>query len=260
MDGTLLNEEGRVSTEFFKIFHKLMEKEIKFVVASGRQYHQLFSSFNDVADKIIYIAENGTLVKEDGKEIYSCLLSREEVREIIECGNTIEGIYLVVCGKNCAYIDTNDERAVKEIAKYYYNYKIVRDLRQVEDEFLKVAVLDFNGSEKNSNKVFLPKFNDRLQVTVSADIWLDIYNKQANKGRAIKLLQEKFEIKKEETMAFGDYYNDIEMLTMAHYSYAMENAPDGVKEHANFVAKSNIENGVIEVIKEKILKEDERVG
>lgn len=53
-------------------------------------------------------------------------------------------------------------------------------------------------------------------------------------------------------MVFGDYFNDIEMLKRAHYSYVMEDALDEVKKHGNFIAKSNKENGVIQVINELI--------
>jgi hydroxymethylpyrimidine pyrophosphatase-like HAD family hydrolase len=55
-------------------------------------------------------------------------------------------------------------------------------------------------------------------------------------------------------MAFGDYFNDVEMLNEAYFSYAMANAPEGVKEHARFIAKSNIENGVVNAIKDVVLK------
>lgn len=45
-------------------------------------------------------------------------------------------------------------------------------------------------------------------------------------------------------MVFGDFYNDIEMFSLAHYSYAMENANDYIKSMVNFVAPSNNDYGV----------------
>ena len=50
-------------------------------------------------------------------------------------------------------------------------------------------------------------------------------------------------------MVFGDYFNDVEMLGQAYYSYVMEDALDEMKAHGNFIAKSNKENGVLQVIK-----------
>ena len=53
-----------------------------------------------------------------------------------------------------------------------------------------------------------------------------------------------------ETMVFGDHMNDLEMMSSAYYSYAMENAHDDLKKVARFRAKKNTENGVVEKIKE----------
>lgn len=253
MDGTLLDHNGKLSSEFFHVFESLTKKNIKFSVASGRQYHQLITNFKDVYDNIIYIAENGTMVIYKGKELYSCALDKMEVMEVIEYSTKLEDAFIVLCGKGFAYINTEREDVLKEIKKYYFKYKIVKDFNNIEDEILKIAVLDLKGSQNNSYKFFYPKLKDRLQVVVSGELWLDIYRKETNKGEALKLIQKKLGIGEKETMVFGDYYNDVEMLKSAYYSYAMANAPDGVKEHARFIAKSNKENGVIEKIKEVAL-------
>ena len=58
---------------------------------------------------------------------------------------------------------------------------------------------------------------------------------------------------KNETMVFGDFYNDIEMLQRAYYSFVMENANEDMKQYGNFIAKSNTENGVITAIEKYAL-------
>ena len=60
-------------------------------------------------------------------------------------------------------------------------------------------------------------------------------------------------IKKEEAMALGDYYNDVEMLQQAEYSFVMENAPEDMKQHAKYIAASNKEHGVLRAIVEYAL-------
>ena len=64
----------------------------------------------------------------------------------------------------------------------------------------------------------------------------------------MEVLQKKFGVTFEETMVFGDYFNDVEMLQKAYHSYAMANAHEDVKSVARFIAKSNDENGVVEVL------------
>jgi hypothetical protein len=90
--------------------------------------------------------------------------------------------------------------------------------------------------------------NDELEFVVSGDKWIDIMNKGISKGNAIKILQEKFNINKKGTMVFGDYYNDLTMFKAAQHSYAMMNAPEDVKTHADFVAESNNDDGVYNII------------
>jgi hydroxymethylpyrimidine pyrophosphatase-like HAD family hydrolase len=117
------------------------------------------------------------------------------------------------------------------------------------DQFLKIALCDLAGAEKNSYTYF-KQMEDRLQVKVSGFIWLDLSHRMANKGRAIKVLQDKFNISFDETMVFGDYLNDLEMMQQAYFSYAMENAHPDVKKVSNFRAKSNEENGVTIVLQQ----------
>ena len=145
-------------------------------------------------------------------------------------------------------IESHDERLIKQTAKYYERYKIVEDLTSIDDDILKVTICDFNGSENNSNNYF-DEYRDKVQITVSGEIWLDIVAKGINKGVAINEIQNLLNIDYKETMVFGDYLNDLEMMSSAYHSYAMANAHDTLKKAARFIAKSNDENGVIQAIK-----------
>ena len=76
-------------------------------------------------------------------------------------------------------------------------------------------------------------------------------NKEVNKGLAIKELLKKYEISPEETMAFGDQWNDLEMLKFVKYGYLMGNATEELKEKFSNdrITLSNDEDGIYEVIK-----------
>ncbi|MBE6054811.1 MAG: HAD family hydrolase, partial [Clostridium sartagoforme] len=235
----------------FDIFNKLKERDIIFAAASGRQYYNLLKRFEKISDDIMFIAENGTFVVYKGEEILVNSLNRQEANELIKIGRTIEDAYVILCGKKSAYIENDDERLVKETKKYYERYEIVDDLTKVEDDVLKVTICDFAGSELNSNDYY-KNYRDKLQVTISGQIWLDITAKGVNKGVAIEKVQDMLEISPKETMVFGDYLNDLEMMQKAHYSFAMENAHDDLKKVSRFMAKSNNDNGVVEAIKEVV--------
>jgi len=73
-----------------------------------------------------------------------------------------------------------------------------------------------------------------------------------NKGYALEKLMQHLGVKKNEVLAFGDYYNDLEMLNLVDFSFAMGNAQPKVKEIANYSTKSNDDFGV-ETILEKMV-------
>lgn len=251
MDGTLLDSNDNINPEFYEVFEKLNEKDIIFAAASGRQYYNLINRFEDLKDKMMFIAENGTFVVHKGKEILVNPLDRELALELIKIGRTIENSYVILCGKKSAYIENTDERFMEQVNKYYHKVNIVDDITKVDDDILKVTICDFTGSEINSYNYF-KDFVDKVQVAVAGEIWLDMMAKGVNKGLAIEELQNLLNISHEETMVFGDYLNDLEMMQSAYHSYAMENAHDDLKKVARFSAKSNDDNGVVQAIKEAL--------
>ena len=253
MDGTLLNEHSQLDPSFFEIYQQLEDNNIMFAAASGRQYYSLLETFKPVKDRMMFIAENGTLVMHQGKELYSCSMDTPSIINIIQTARSIEGTQIVLCGKNSAYIETQDPKALAEFSKYYQRCQYVEDLLAVDDEFIKVAICHFDGTEEFVFPSFDANFGSSHQVVVSAKIWLDVMNAEASKGAAIKHLQNTLGFSFEETMSFGDYLNDLEMLQESYYSYAMENAHQQVKETARFIAPSNKDAGVFSVIKEKVL-------
>ena len=84
-----------------------------------------------------------------------------------------------------------------------------------------------------------------MNIAVSGKCWLDCTNQGGNKGSALQHFQEAYKISPDETLAFGDNINDIEMLKRASHSFAVENAREEVKEAANFIAPSYKEDGVL---------------
>lgn len=249
MDGTLLDQYGRLDPEFFDLFLRLEEKGILFSAASGRQYYSLRDTFAPIQDRILYVAENGTLVIHNDKELYSCTIPKAEVAEIIKVARTIDGANIVLCGKRSAYIETGDQKSLEEFQKYYHRCETVADLLEVDDEFIKVAICHFEGSEELVFPSMDAQFGESHKVVVSAKIWLDIMNAQASKGAAIQHLQQMMNFTPAETMAFGDYLNDLEMLQVSEHSYAVANAHEEIKKIARFSAPSNQEAGVLTVLK-----------
>lgn len=114
-------------------------------------------------------------------------------------------------------------------------------------EILKIAIYHNESSEK----YIYPKvahLEGELKVKVSGENWVDISSPDAHKGHALKKVQELNGISPEETMVFGDYNNDLEMMALAKFSFAMENAHPNVKEAANYHTDSNDDFGVEKIL------------
>ena len=84
MDGTLLNSRGELDNEIYDIINRLKELGIIFTAASGRQLESLKKRFLPVDNDIIYLAENGTYVVYKGEEIYSNVMNRNIVEELVD--------------------------------------------------------------------------------------------------------------------------------------------------------------------------------
>lgn len=252
MDGTLLNSQKQLNPGFYDIFNVLKQKNILFAAASGRQFYNLQNQFKPIKDEMAFIAENGSYVVYKNREVLVQALDVDTVHSLIRTARTIPQAYIILCGKKQAYIETTEPEFMQHVEMYYDRRQAVSDLLQVtDDDFLKIAICDLGGSERNSYRYFKPLEND-LQVKVSGSIWLDLSHALANKGLAIKALQKEFEISYNQTMVFGDYLNDLEMMKEAYFSYAMENAHPDIIKASRFTTASNDADGVSLVLNDML--------
>ena len=262
LDGTLLDERGRVPDGLWPLLERLHERGIVFAPASGRQYASLARSFtrpgSAAAARLTYIAENGSHVVRDGVEVASVTLAPAVVREAVRLLRAVavrgHDLGVVVCGKQAAYVERTDEAFLRHVRPYYAALREVEDLDAVvdgaagegADEVVKVAAFSFaSGAE------LAPELADlaaQQRVVVSGQHWVDVMAPQANKGVAVAALQAELGVTREQTVAFGDYLNDLEMLDAAAHSFAMADAHPEVLARARHVAPSHREQGVVRTL------------
>jgi Cof subfamily protein (haloacid dehalogenase superfamily) len=248
MDGTLLNSKHELNPRFYTIFHQLRQRGIIFAAASGRQYYNIRNVFNDIKEDMYFIAENGGVVMHRETDLYVQPMDAELTMNLIADAKKMNNTFTILCGKRKAYIEEMAPFFLDHLKMYYDEYEIVPDLLQVrDDDFLKIAICDMSGAEANSYPLFREKGRE-LQVKVSGNVWLDISHRLANKGSALNVLQQHLGVHPDETMVFGDYLNDLEMMEQAGFSYAMENAHPEVKAVAKYSAATNDQDGVLQIL------------
>lgn len=255
MDGTLLNEAGQLPDGFIDLLKRLFQKNIHFVIASGRSYYDLKDFFKDATPYLNFICDNGAYVVSQHHQPQMSLLPKEAIDYILSKCESISNIKVILSGPKGMYATPCEKEFEAILAHYFSNIHVVSNLYDVHDPIHRICICDLNNPKQNTYPILNAILGAHYKVTISGDIWLDVTNLEVNKGNALSKLQTLLQITQEETMAFGDFYNDIEMLHVAKYSFVMANANEDMLTHGNFIAKSHNENGVCEAINDFVFKQ-----
>src|SRR5699024_9992420 len=150
--------------------------------------------------------------------------------------------------RNSAIIKDNISEEEKAIVRgSYARLREVSDFTEIKGNFVKITIHDpflncFETKEK------LSPFFESAYIVASEAAWIDIANANDHKGTTVELLQKILNVTPEETMAFGDGYNDLELMSRATYSFAVRNAVEKLKDGANFITQSNEDDAVMKTI------------
>ena len=261
MDGTFLtNRKTYDKVLFDRLFRLCQEKNIKFVAASGNQYRQIIQQFPDWSSHIAVIAENGGHIVANGRTLVEEFVKPAAVNKLIDYveENYPETI-VNLAGKKSSYMLQTTPTAVKEALRYYLPaMQYVDDLHSVAgDHFFKATLLVEETLtftiQREINSLFA---EEGLRATSSGFGCLDIIPSHIHKGTGLEYLLSYWGLTAENLLAFGDGGNDLEMLQLAKYSYAVANAAAEVKDTAAFQAPSNEENGVLKVMAAYLIGEE----
>lgn len=239
LDGTLLkNGAQRLDPSLFPLIMALKEKGVQFAAASGRQLHSLHQLFAPIRDHIYYIAENGSLCIHNGTVLAKGEIPRRLGLELFQFSRSYPHCNCLLSCESCAYTDSKNDSFLhlmkQEIRSHIY---VVEDLSQVEEIFLKISFCDFTDTETLFQHSYR-RFSSQLKVFTAGPGWVDFAATGFNKGTALARLTDYLRIRPEECMAFGDEYNDKEMLQFAGISYAMAGGAKGIEKYASHVTDS----------------------
>lgn len=253
LDGTFLNSKRDYDREkFARQYALLKEKGVHFVAASGNQLYRMKSIFEDIHDEMAFIAENGSFVVDQDKEIFAASLPKEDVLTITDELLNIPDLSFILCGKKSAYMLDRDFAFT---FGHYNRLERVANYDEVDDQFFKFSIVCPEEDTQHIYQDLKAKVSHLIEPVISGPTSIDLGIYGVNKATGIMKLEQHWNIKPDEIMAFGDSRNDLEMLKHVKYSFAMANADDSVKEHVAYLAPSNDESGVLEVIDQFLNKE-----
>ncbi len=249
IDGTLLEDGGHeLNPELLDTILKLRAAGMQFAAASGRQWASIEAVFETIKEKIFYLSDNGAYLGCCGRNLFLNTVDRELAFEMVR-DIRAAGLDALLSGPDVVYMDSDNEEFYRWLVDGY-KFRVVRvdDLLQVDDDFIKISAYRKTEIERATSEI-RKKFDSRLKITISGDMWMDCMALGVNKGQAVRQLQESLGIKPEETIVFGDQLNDIEMLQQAYYSFAVGNARPEVKAVARFQTDTNVKDGVLKILK-----------
>lgn len=250
LDGTLLLHKAQsLPEEIFSLIRQLEELGIMFVAASGRQYPNMTKLFAPVASEISYISENGALAVDHGEVLYQDSFDRKLAGEIISAILEKKDAEFTCSAKDYHYLMPKTKRFHDYMLYEVKNEcRFVNSMEEMTAPIMKLAVFEPAGLTEESVKYWMDRFGKECVVVTSGNEWIDFIPFGTNKAKGIREYQKRYHISPEECIAFGDEYNDIEMLKAVKYGFAMEHSKEGVRAATSYMTKQ------VEPVLEKLIR------
>ncbi|MGO1594016.1 MAG: Cof-type HAD-IIB family hydrolase [Ancrocorticia sp.] len=250
MDGTFLRPDKTYDRDRFLVLRQRMRQAgIRFVVASGNQYWQLKSKF-EASDDVAYAAENGHFLYDVGESdpLYAPQESPSAARDLLDILESHRIPYVASTAKGALIPSWMPEEDAEWARLYFHRLDEVQDMFAHAGEIVKAGV-----HTPDPNR-FMAEFCHRLPgafVPVIAgpeDVDFNVVGH--DKAVGLKRLADHWGINLAHAIAFGDNFNDMEMLNSVGFSVAMANAAQEIRDAVDRVAPSNAEDGVLQVLEE----------
>jgi len=262
MDGTLLNEEKKISPANYEAIQQARQSGVKVVLASGRPlvgFKRYLEELNLVTEDDYAVAFNGALVQSaEGSKIISKIpLTLEDYKSLYKLSKELDvNIHALT---DTSVISPKDSEYTRQEANWN---SIPSEIIAVDDvdiatTIVKVMFVDKPEIIERVIELIPEEISSKYTVVRSAPFYLEFLNKAVNKGAGVAALAEKLNIKQEEVICIGDAGNDIHMIEYAGLGVAMGNAFSEVKKVANFITKTNEQDGVAHIINKFILHGEE---
>ena len=238
VDGTLIDPATScISEKTFHVLHKLQQKGILICIATGRPTASL-PDLKDLRPDVI-CAFNGSLCYTDSTIIHSVPISRQDVTTIMENAVRI-GRPVSLATKDRLVANGID----KDLSDYYRLANLTLTVSEDFDKASQEDVYQIMLGYREGDRAQLLQNTRQVKIALSWDRAADLISKESGKGSAVKKILEYFGLHAEQAMAFGDSYNDIQMLQAVGHGIAMGNAPEELKAVAAEVCGSVSQDGI----------------
>ncbi|MGL5152424.1 MAG: Cof-type HAD-IIB family hydrolase [Cetobacterium sp.] len=251
LDGTLLNSQKEISQENRDVLKQLSSNGVEILIVTGRPYPMTKKIAQSLDFPVSVICYNGARVMnlKTDEIIFERVLEEKEVLKIIEFSREKKKD-LNLFQDDIWYVEDLESYGTK----YYKNNSKLEPILKSFDSFtnfkmIKSIIIDENHILEEIEKELRDRLGDAVYFTYSQDKYLEILNKEVNKGATLKNVLRKKGIEMSECIAFGDAHNDLEMLQSVGIGVAMGNAHEVLKNKVKNITDTNDEDGVAKFLK-----------
>lgn len=258
LDGTLLNKKHQLSKKTIKYINKLTKQGHYFAINTGRPYQGMLKFKEQLNIDCPYICDNGGSIYWDSNPDFPIFTGIDVniVKNLYK--ELLPYIYGAMFASHQKLVFHNRKNVQDFIIHINEETKVFLD-NVIENLDTPITLISLYIHDENRNEVM--EIINKYQNSIAVRAWgthngiksFELFSVNSSKGKALKLLKNYLGV--DETMAFGDDLNDIDMLNAADIGVAMVNARTSLKTNVNFLTfKNNHNHGVIHFIKKYLRK------
>lgn len=256
VDGTLITDEHELTKGTIEVIQRLSKQGVEIVLCTGRAPKMAIPLMEEIGLEGYAITHNGaaTIDVKSGAIVHEFPMKTEYFAKYINyCHNN--GIHFDISTTNEVYVEhlsQLDDFKKEMYQKFLMQPKQLPSFDQIQEPIVKLMTAGTIEQMDELSKEW-PTWSDNFNILRSGQFFVDMMDRNASKGNALKALAQSRGIPAEQVMAIGNYYNDITMLTFAGLGVAVDNAPTEVKAAANVITATNNDEGVMLALKKYCL-------
>jgi Cof subfamily protein (haloacid dehalogenase superfamily) len=245
VDGTLVTEQKVLTERARAAVHRLREAGIRFAITSGRPARGMAMLLGPLKlDTPVAGFNGGLFIQPDLTILKQQTVPAEVAKSAIELIRAHGLDAWVYRGNDWLIARADAPHVAREAWTVKFEPTVVADVARGLDQVSKVVgVSDDLDKVQRTEAAAKAAFGDRATANRSQPYYLDVTNKNANKGAVVGFLSEYLGIPAAEIATIGDQPTDVPMFKRSGFSIAMGNSPDQVKAEASAVTDSYNDEG-----------------
>ncbi len=254
IDGTILPYNGIFSQKTKDCIKKLIEKNIKVVLVTGRMHSSATPIAAQLGLNTPVISYQGGLVKDfEGNTLYQRNLDSDCAKKIIQWARE-NNVHLNLYINDKLYVENDDEHIQFYIKGKFVDYTVCSfddlDLENIN----KLLAIDINDSKRvTSCMEILRKDYPNLYIVKSTPNFCEICSKEAKKSLSVEFLYNMWGLKREEVLTIGDQNNDLDLIECGGIGVAMGNATEELKDAADYITDTVENDGFVKAVEKFVL-------